>query len=82
VTENNFPYTAFNVAVPVSDAAYTEGDVSYIRPASTLPYIKEPVDVFTLNVKTSYRNRQSVGLQLSRDPQAEGSKGLKRDIHT
>jgi hypothetical protein len=50
----------------VSDVTYRKvskkGDVSYIRPASTLTNIKEYVDVFSLGVKTSYRNRQSVDL--------------------
>jgi hypothetical protein len=47
VTANNFPYPAFNVTVPLSDAAYEEGckegDVSYIRPASTFTNMKELV---------------------------------------
>ena len=51
-----------------------EGDVSYIRPASTFTNMKEPVDVLSFHVKT-YRNRQSVDLQLSLESQKEGSVG-------
>jgi hypothetical protein len=82
VTANNFPYTAFNVTVPLSDAAYKqgckEGDVSYIRPASTFTNMKDLVDVFSFHVKTSYRNRQSVDLHLSRERQKQGSVGRNR----
>lgn len=90
VTTNHFPYTACNVALPVSDVTYKQGSkegvVSYIRPAFTYTNIKEPVDAFSFNVKTTYRNRRSEDLRLSTESQKEGSVGRYRlfqasDIH-
>jgi hypothetical protein len=90
VTTNQFPYTVCNVALPVSDVAYKqgskEGDMSYIRPAFTYTNIKEPVDVFSFSVKTSYRNGRSLDLRLSTESQKEDNVGPYRlfqdsDIH-
>jgi len=55
-----------------------EGDVSYIHPASTCTNMKGPVDVFIFHVKTPYRNRQSVDMQLSSECQKEGNVGRNR----